>query len=82
MQKKQQTQIILTCCQAVARQHDDAVISDADKNLPGPTMYVCAKFGCWTPDGLGAVFGQRNKHTDRYSVAFVYCWKIYYLSNW
>lgn len=46
MQKQQQTQIILTCCKAVARQHDDAVISDADKNPPGPTMYVCAKFGC------------------------------------
>lgn len=45
----------------VARQHDD-IISDTDKNLRGPKTYLCAKFGCSTPDCVG---GESNKYKDR-----------------
>lgn len=48
----------------VARQHDDAVLSCTAKNLQGPEMYLHAKFGCSSPDGVGGVSGQRHKQTD------------------
>lgn len=49
----------------VARQHDDMVISDIDKDLREPEMYLCVMFSCSTPDYLAGVCGQRDKHTDR-----------------
>lgn len=38
--------------QVVAKQHDDFIISGIDKNLRGPEMYTCGKFGCSIPDGV------------------------------
>lgn len=32
------------------RQHDYIIISDVNKNLQGPNMHLCAKFGCSSPD--------------------------------
>lgn len=40
-------------------------ISDIDKDLREPEMYLCVMFSCSTPDYLAGVCGQRNKHTDR-----------------
>lgn len=38
----------------VARQHD-VIISAMDKNLQVPKMYLCARFGCLTPDHVGVL---------------------------
>lgn len=32
----------------VARQQNDIIISDVDKNLQGPKIYLCARSGCST----------------------------------
>lgn len=37
------------------------MLSDVDKNLRGSKIYLCAKFGCSAPGGIGGVWGQRNK---------------------
>lgn len=47
----------------VARQHNG--IFDIFKNLQGPKVYLCARFGCLPLDGLGRVHRQINKRTDR-----------------
>lgn len=41
----------------VARQCDNVIISDIDKNLSGPKMYLCVKFGYSTPDPVGGIGG-------------------------
>lgn len=64
MLKKKKKKVILTCCQVIVRQCEDVIISDIDKNLQGPKMYLCANFGCSTPDCVGGVRGQRNTETD------------------
>lgn len=48
----------------VARDHDDIILSHIDKNNQESRMYLCAKFGFSTPDGLRGVRGQTNKQTD------------------
>lgn len=47
----------------VARQHNG--IFDIFKNLQGPKVYLCARFGCLPLDGLGRVHRQINKRTGR-----------------
>lgn len=49
----------------VSRQHDNCVKSDVDKNLQRLKMYLYAKFGCSTPDGLEGVCSQRNEQTNK-----------------
>lgn len=58
-------------------QYDNTVVSDTDQNIQGPTMHLCAKFGCSTPKGLGGVGGQRNKHADR--LIYVFFTFLYFL---
>lgn len=35
------------------RQRDDVIIADKNENLQESKAYLCAKFACSTPDGLG-----------------------------
>lgn len=49
----------------------DIIVSDFDKSLQGLQIYVCAKFGCSSPDRL-----DRGFQADR---AFMYHSKIFIL---
>lgn len=48
----------------VARQHDDIMICDIEKSPQAPKMYLCANFGCSTPDSVGGVCGQANRQKE------------------
>lgn len=64
-------------------QYDNTVVSDTDQNIQGPTVHLCAKFGCSAPKGLG-VGGQRNKHADRlmyFFYLFVFSLEFYLLRS-
>lgn len=39
----------------------DIIVSDFDKSLQGFQIYVCAKFGCSSPDRLDRVFMYHSK---------------------
>lgn len=41
------------------------IISNLDKTIQGPKVYLCARFGFLTPDHSGGVYGQRNRKTYR-----------------
>lgn len=63
--KKSKTKSFPPVVRWVEGQYDNTVVSDTDQNIQGPTMHLCAKFGCSTPKGLGGVGGHRDKHADR-----------------
>lgn len=48
-----------------ARQHDNIVLSDMEKNLQWPKMKLCEYFGCSTSDHIEGICGHTNKQTDR-----------------
>lgn len=57
----------------VVRAHDDIILSHIDKNNQESKMYLFAKFGFSSPDGLRGVRGQTNKQTHRQRFCVLYC---------